>query len=375
MKKIKSIIIGATFLFCVVAIQAQEAQKVCDSVLQYGARNIVSNMTTEQQKSYVFQKACRNKYKNSDSKTRLGIDVVIKSVPIGLDYGQDNAQTKIDQWCNDNQKYETNDLQVVNYENTVFQPSISAWESCVNASKAKIQVETEFRTDEVITFNVTNLTSDENVYLQGVKANDVSGNNSISCDVHKNDTTVKADENTKERLSPQRPVNVVCTRKTIKETRDNQVIDVTPYGSITLITTLKNFQLNLFEKSRIQLTDFRANRIEQRLDELQKDSFVGNAENGCMRNRNIQICWGKATISSGSAAWTRRFSANFPKEFAEPPTVTHAVHNNTSGHALVVYNWDVSSKGFTGALNNMYIAGAFSGRVEMEYMAIGKVKD
>jgi hypothetical protein len=372
-KTIKSMLVGLILVFCAVVIQAQN---VCDSVLQYGARNIVSNMTVEKQKSYVFQKACKNRYRDSNSETKLGIEAVIKAVPVGLNFGQSNAQTQIEAWCNQNEKYDDNSFSTDNYENTVFQPSISAWSSCIDATNAGLQVIPSINGDETgITFQVKNTTSDKDVVLQGAAIVDNSLLNSIKCTVKNNQIVEDLTDNKFMPLPPNQAVNVNCQRNIVKVTRNNQEIEILPSGSITLNTKLKNFQMSFLEKSVIQLTDFRANKIEQRLEMLEKQLLVGN---GCMRINKTQICWGTATVTEvAGASHVRSFTIVFDKPFAEPPIVTHGINSIGSGHAVAIYSSAVTKANFTGAFNNMNVTGGSLGttQVTMDYVAIGKAVD
>lgn len=114
---------------------------------------------------------------------------------------------------------------------------------------------------------------------------------------------------------------------------------------------------------------------------------IFSTDSGVLRINKLQICWGKAKVELNPTPGhrnlhTRKFSATFGKDargndikFAKTPIVTHAVHNNSKGHALVVYKWSPTTTGFSGFLNNMYVSKSFDGVVEVEFIAIGEAGD
>jgi len=237
----------------------------CDSVLEHGARNFVASMDFDSQLSYVYSKACNDQYYNSSGSTQLGIEAVIKKVPIGINFGSSNKKTSMRKWCSENDsKYSSTTVSTYN-ENKVYGPAVDAWLNCKNAYAAGLKVKTEISANNrSLAFHVTNDTTDREVILRGINISP----STVVCKALTDTETVDADLGTRLPLFPKQSLTLNCTRQEESISRDGQNINVVQEASITINTKLKNYQISLPELSVITLTDIRANQIESELKKI-----------------------------------------------------------------------------------------------------------
>jgi hypothetical protein len=158
-------------------LHAQGA-KHCDSVLEHGARNFISTMDFNSQKAYVYSKACNSQYYNSSGDTKLGIEAIIKKIPIGINLGKSDKNEQIQKWCKENKNLNNIITQYQYNENLVYGPAVDAWLNCKEAYASGLKVLTNIGSNNrSIAFHITNNTQNENVILRGIDISEPT----ISC--------------------------------------------------------------------------------------------------------------------------------------------------------------------------------------------------
>ena len=243
--------------------------KHCDAVLEHGARSFISSMDFETQRAYVYSKACNGQYANSSGDIQLGIEAVIKKVPLGINFGSSKKKSKMQTWCKENQNLDNQFNYSTYSENTVYKPAIEAWEACKAANAAGLKVETKISdTFESVAIKITNDTSNEKVMMRGV----VVSNDSARCDLVTDEPTIVADTNTRTPLKPNQSVNVNCIRTEKKVERDNQEISILPAVTVTINNQLTDYQLSLPEQSVVHLTDVRADELKRKISHVIEDT-------------------------------------------------------------------------------------------------------
>ena len=278
--------------------------KHCDSVLEHGARNFVSRLSFDDQKSYIYHKACNNKYSNSNRSARFSIETMIKETPLGIDFSSSRANRKLDEWCKENAGYEQEYHHTKNLENSVYQPAISAWLSCISAFSEGLKVDTSISDDKhAIAFLITNDSKVRDVTLRGLSIAD-QDSNSVVCSLMGNEKTIMANQETKTPLPPKQSINIYCTRKKTVVQRDKQSLEILPAGSITISTKLKDFQYSFPEESILKLTDLRADDLQAELSSLKNGLIDGHIQvKSSKEAENLRVtragCSWHAVISQG----------------------------------------------------------------------------
>jgi len=90
---------------------------------------------------------------------------------------------------------------------------------------------------------------------------------------------------------------------------------------------------------------------------------------GYMRIGNMQICWGKATLTGTNHV--RVFNFTFPATFIGAPVVTNGINAVSSGYAYAVYNHTISATTYWGTIVEIQYQNSGT-TVTMNYVAIGR---
>lgn len=377
MKRKSTIMASLMFLLSVVLVQAQTPE-VCNSVLQFTGRNISSQASERDKRSFVFQQACKNKYKDATQSARLGIDAVIEAVPVGIDAGYDNRVTKVENWCKQNTELEFESERAASFNNFVYGPSIAAWDSCIKANTTQIRIEPTLIDDSMPLFTVTNqVNGGQTIEIRGISISNSSTTCKVSSDAQSTITVNSNSEMSKVNIQPLKTASISCTRQSEKKTIDNSEAEIIPEVSISIITSMTNYQIKLPIKRAVLVSENKMNDILTRLSKLENQTFVGNA---CMRMNKIQICWGEKTMNPTDRKHIYEFNFEFEREFAATPNITPTVRLNGNQNQMMSIDQNISTeKNLKVRVQNSYPEGN-NGIVQgtvvtVSYVAVGTAKD
>lgn len=103
-------------------------------------------------------------------------------------------------------------------------------------------------------------------------------------------------------------------------------------------------------------------------------TVIAGANNStCIRNGDIQTCYGKGFMTLPSPPWqhTRSFYFNFTAPFIEVPVVTNGINSSSGGYAYSVYSHNINENTYTGSVAEI-LWRQNTASVTMNYIAIGR---
>lgn len=175
-----------------------------------------------------------------------------------------------------------------------------------------------------------------------------------------------------------------CVRPVDNKQVDGEALACYREALISIASNGPSATLKVPETCTPSMHGSRVAALEQRLQAIDNQLKVtaaalaalgtpsSSAGSGCSILGGVQMCWGTAVLTRNpNAPHTAPFSFTFPRQFLSPPSVTNGINISGSGHAAGVYNNQVGTKSYQGAINNMYISTPISGVITMNYIAIG----
>jgi hypothetical protein len=116
--------------------------------------------------------------------------------------------------------------------------------------------------------------------------------------------------------------------------------------------------------------------LETRITALEESitPVSGSIENGCTRIGDIQVCWGSASKSEGTAAGNhvRCYDFGFAQPFASTPVVTNGINTQGDGPAFEVYAYELNNSRYGLCVGNVLVIDQqVILPVTMNYIAVG----
>lgn len=137
-------------------------------------------------------------------------------------------------------------------------------------------------------------------------------------------------------------------------------------SSIEAITKAKDFSLEIASNEAFQTTI-----TENVMEGIVPKVHIGDGGQ-CVVTQTYQMCWGSILLNPSSSTHTRDFYFNFPLAFNSSPVVTNGINANSSGWAFSVYQHNITSKSYSGAIVE-HTSRKNLTPVTMNYIAIGSI--
>lgn len=115
-------------------INSAAAQDVCGGILSYTGRDIVSEARENSIAAEIYSQHCEGSSASRSSSTTVGLEAVVKAIPVKFNFGGSSAQEKLNNFCKTytSRRSEFSSEQID--RSTVVRESLSAFNQCVELS-------------------------------------------------------------------------------------------------------------------------------------------------------------------------------------------------------------------------------------------------
>ena len=119
---------------------AANSQEICTGILKYTGNDYYRSSTENAIAADIFNQHCSGEQAKASSASSLGLDVIVKSIPIKFNYGGSNSSERLNNFC---KTYSSNSTKFSSEEinkSTVVRSALSAFNSCLSLASKGIYI-------------------------------------------------------------------------------------------------------------------------------------------------------------------------------------------------------------------------------------------
>ncbi|WP_422033971.1 hypothetical protein [Reyranella sp.] len=348
---------------------AAHAQDVCTGILRYASRDLTSYNSDVVIAQSIYSNYCRSLNQSSSNQTDIGIEAVVKQIPIRFNLGTGSASQKLESFCREMSQSDYLKEKVDQQQSIVVREALTSFVDCVRLSNKNVTF------DPLI--SRTNVTvaigrGGQKVDVQGVRVDEKL----LACTAPDSDSspkTTKADLDIRKSIADG-TYSISCARIPIEE-RDGTLSY--PEAHIAILTNQGPFSLTIPTDAlmpRAWSTDLIRRQAE--LDE--KIAYV--AKNNAsvvdaLAKKQNRIAAGSYTAGPANDGNTRRDSGiPLTRAYKKPPIVIASVSEAHPVDMLVLRVDSIGTKSFN-TWTTRVAGGPWSANFIINWIEIGEPED
>lgn len=282
-------------LACLAQFSAAHAQEICSGLLSYAARDELEYSRDTATARSLYNEHCEGSTAKKSSQTNIGIEAVIKAVPIKFNLGQGSASEKLNTFCKIASDQAISNEKVELKRSTVVREALDAFNRCIVSANSAVFFDPIIGNKDVI---ISVSRGKENVEIRGINYSEKD----LDCTISLSDKTIKADRDTRHTISDGGSVPIYCRR--LDQPQSDGSIKY-PATALTIVTNRTQLRVPVPEdaelptrwateidasiKALAERTSTSIAGIEQRLDGTKFDCQSTSTVFSSQRNTDGQV--------------------------------------------------------------------------------------
>lgn len=184
---------------------AQQPHDICTGVLTYTGRDTVSEERENAIAADLFNEHCEGQSVSSSRSTEVGLEAVVKSIPVKFSFGGTTAKDKLSQFCKTYNSSRTEYAAQKRDTSTVVREALRAFNECVASAAKGIYFNPKIQSTQ-LAVDIKRGSGDPEV--RGVKYD----SKLLSCEFAVGDSTAVANATSRRKIGPD-TLTIACNRK------------------------------------------------------------------------------------------------------------------------------------------------------------------
>jgi hypothetical protein len=185
---------------------AQESQSVCIGLLTHTGRDQFGQSRDTEIAQNLYREHCEGSTSKATNRTDVGIEAVIKAVPVKFSLGTGGSKDKLNTFCKISSDQNLMRERLDTASSTVVREALAAFNECVARANTNVFFDVNMSKED-LTIGV--FRGRENTRLMGVEYDAKK----LNCTIAKKDRSEIADSNTRENIEAATSIPVHCVRK------------------------------------------------------------------------------------------------------------------------------------------------------------------